>query len=317
MPIRTALNTHQLVEMVSTQERFDRTMKELIDKMERDGAPDEAIAEMWLQWQGGACPVCNKAYEKRHSKNSTSPEKDRDENVIRGPVVLSDFTWYEASCSCVQDAEKNRRRVEEHAKRLKAVGIPEDMSEVTFDNWEYSVGDETNDVMKRCVQLLESDEFFTGMGAVLMGSPGRGKTHLGVSMIRWLLQRTSLECTFEKTANIVGKMIRTKGDTDYVEMLLAYDVIMLDDIDKLYTANDWIKERVFSLIDGIMSEKKYLIATTNLKTMVDFEEKFEGPVVSRLMGGAQFLKFPDGEDYRKIRRLREVNAHNAASGENL
>ncbi len=297
-----------ILQMVKNQDYFNKSMMESVDRMTRDNLPNEVIQDAILQWQGGACPLCGKHYTEHHSNNKTN---GKDGAV----VVVSDFIYYVAQCTCLVDIETDRKHEQRSLVRIREAGIPEEMSSVTFATWDFSVDERTNQVMRDAKQMLCDDKFFAGIGVVFMGTPGRGKTHLGVSMLRWLMQHTELEVIFESMVNIIGKIARSRGETDYLDHLLGFDVIMLDDIDKLYTQNEWIKDRVFALIDGIIKKRKYLVATTNLLTMAELDDKFDIAIGSRLMGEAEFLRFPEGDDYRKLRKVRQMQDRKALKGE--
>ncbi len=297
-----------MLEKVGTQKAFDTNMAAVVDRMKRHNVPDEEIADTMAQWKGGSCPKCQRAYIKRHSHvvvTDLSPEPGSFETI---ETVLSDFHYYESPCSCLDQITQAKKDAEALKKRLEGSGIPIDMHEVTFDKWDYSVANTITDCRNKCEEMLKGGAFFSGLGAVLCGTPGVGKTHTGVSMLRWIVENSGLEVSFVPMADIIGKIIRSgkDGNLDFGEEVRLFDVVMLDDIDKVHFQSDWVKQQIFGIIDGMMREKKHIIITTNILKALDFDEKFDLSVSSRIMGGCQFVVFPEGHDYRKSRKIMEL-----------
>lgn len=284
---------------LTSQEGLDRAMNKTIDRMKVYGLPDEEIADALAQWKGGACPVCRREYAQRHS-NIKVQDKNNES------VILSDFIYYEPLCKCLSKLSHSRQEEERLQKIILESGIPNSMREITFDVWDYSVSDATTACMTKSRNMLQDGSFFSGLGAVLCGTPGVGKTHVGISMLRWIMENSKLEATFVPMADIIGRIIRSGKDKDYEEEIRLYDVVMLDDIDKVHSQSEWVKQKIFSIIDGMLRAKKHIIITTNMLTMLDFDEKFDLSIASRLVGECTFVMFPEGNDYRKLKKKREL-----------
>lgn len=291
---------HLPFEKLLSQAGLDRAMKKTIDRMNKYGLSNEKIADTMAQWKGGSCPVCRREYVQKHSNVKVQTEEDDEE------IILSDFIYYEPRCNCLSKLSHNKREEEHLQKRILESGIPNSMREVEFDVWDYSVSEALTACMERNKDMLQDGSFFAGLGAVLCGTPGVGKTHVGISMLRWIMKHSKLEVTFVPMADIIGRIIRSGKDKDYEEEIKLYDVVMLDDIDKVHSQSEWVKQKIFSIIDGMMRAKKHIIITTNMLTMLDFDEKFDLSVASRLVGECTFVMFPEGEDYRKLRKKREL-----------
>lgn len=301
----------QMLAKVGTQEAFDTNMAAVIDRMKRHNVPDEEIADTMAQWKGGSCPKCQREYTKRHSHVVVSDlvnNPDDPGSFETVETVLSDFCYYDPPCSCLDQITQAKKDAEAFKKRLEGSGIPPDMHDVTFDKWDYSVDDTITDCQKKSKEMMQGGAFFSGLGAVLCGTPGVGKTHTGVSMLRWIVENSVLEVLFVPMADIISKIIRSgkDGNLDFGEEVRLFDVVMLDDIDKVHSQSEWVKQQIFGIIDGMMREKKHIIITTNILKSLDFDEKFDLSVSSRIMGGCQFVVFPEGHDYRKARKIMEL-----------
>ena len=121
---------------VGCQAAFDKNMAAVIDRMKRHNVPDEEIADTMAQWKGGSCPKCQRQYIKRHSHvvvKDLSKDPDSFETV---ETVLSDFWYYEPPCDCLEQTTQAKKDAEAFKKRLEGSGIPPDMHNVTFDEWD-------------------------------------------------------------------------------------------------------------------------------------------------------------------------------------
>jgi DNA replication protein DnaC len=159
--------------------------------------------------------------------------------------------------------------------------------------------------MKKTAEIVQDGRVLQGRGALLYGMVGTGKTHCAVSMLREVLKVSTYNCTFERSADIISKIIKYEGKDTYIQEVMAYDVIILDDLGKMYMQNEWVKERAFTLLDSIVSSEKVLIATTNLESLRELDDKFGMAISSRIIGQCEMIKF-EGTDYRKLKVTREL-----------
>ena len=286
---------------VINQDRADK-----IRKMQELNVPDDVITEARLEWKGGNCPKCGIAYQKEHSHNVGV----RDHRGNSTEKTFSDFYYYKAQCQCLSKIGQDRDKKETVINKIAEAGIPEVFKEVEFYSWDYSVDEGATNCMKKALDLLETGDFSVGFGVVLCGSPGRGKTNLGICMMRWLIQNTTKSLLFLPMSEIIGRIIHGGKTQDYETELMLYDIILMDDIDKIHTQSEWVRTKVFNILDGMLRKKKQVIITTNFITVSEFTEKFDNAVESRLVGGCEFILFPPGEDYRKVRKLRELKTKN-------
>jgi DNA replication protein DnaC len=91
-----------------------------------------------------------------------------------------------------------------------------------------------------------------------------------------------------------------------VENIMKYDVVLLDDLDKLKAAKNqtksgWASERMFSMFDSLINNGKIVISTTNVQDLNELNDFFDSSVVSRLIGNSEVIKMK-GNDYRIIER---------------
>jgi len=302
---------------IMTQETYDKLNEDKLTIMQESNVPDDVIAAAMLEWKGGKCAKCGKAYVQRHSNNIATKIRYRHVNGRREEYeekkVFSDFYYYDPQCCCMKDFEKSRKKEDGIKDRIGETGIPAAFLDVEFCKWDYSVDSGTTECMKKALYMLEDGSFFMGLGVVLCGTPGRGKTNVAVCMFRWMIEQTQKSLRFEPMADLINKILHRGEGKDYESELLLYDVILMDDIDKVHAANEWVKTRVFNIIDAMLRAKKHIIITTNFLTIAEFSEKFDPAVQSRIVGECKFILFPEGDDYRKLRKVRELKK-NATGG---
>lgn len=305
--------SNYLDRFITTQETVDRMNERKLEVLRLSNAPDDVIASALLEWKGGKCPVCGTEYKRVHSHNVAKVKKHRYENGKRieyeEEKVFSDFYYYVAQCNCLETKGKEREKEKVLNDKVLAAGIPEAFKDVEFYTWDYTVDKGATDCMKKALRILEDGDFFAGLGAVLCGTPGRGKTNVAVSMLRWIIQKyPNYALRFEPMADLINRIISGGKERDYESELLMYDVILMDDIDKIHAENEWVKIKVFNILDALLRKKKHVIITTEFLTVQDFANKFSKAVESRLVGGCQFILFPEGEDYRKLKKMRELKS---------
>ena len=286
--IGEVLQEGQMDKLKMTDEKFRRESQYMIDKYKAQGEPDAVIEHMKRHVSGGACSTCGTEYKKVQVKNP-----------------FAEYSYYEPRCKCFKEWERERNANIEVQESLELAGVPQKYFQSSFENWDYSVDQGLTDAMKKTAEIVQDGRVLQGRGALLYGMVGTGKTHCAVSMLREVLKVSTYNCTFERSADIISKIIKYEGKDTYIQEVMAYDVIILDDLDKMYMQNEWVKERAFTLLDSIVSSEKVLIATTNLESLRELDDKFGMAISSRIIGQCEMIKF-EGTDYRKLKVTREL-----------
>jgi DNA replication protein DnaC len=117
-------------------------------------------------------------------------------------------------------------------------------------------------------------------GMMLKGTFGTGKTRLACMLIDKAF-RKGLRCRFFAMAEFIKNIIN--GHIVFDDVYFK-NLIVFDDFDKIGTANEWAQAQVFGLIDGLIGRKKSFIITSNILTGADFLKRFDGAIVSRIVG---------------------------------
>jgi len=267
---------------------FDEWMGESLVFAHEIGIPDDAIINFEKEWHGGACPICEKEYKKIKAGN-----KSADENFKYA------YEYYQPDCDCESKEEREYQQRSEVYKKLRIAGVPKLYLNVDWNNWDYRVSPETNESFKRIYDLFVNQKCYEkdASGIIMYGDVGTGKTRTSVCVLREILTVTKFTAAFLQTGGIISKMVDREQGNKYVHELESYDVILFDDMDKMFISNEWIKERIFVLIDQMVSNQKIIIGTTNFRDVSQFADKFGDNIMSRIVNACYFEHFM-GNDYR-------------------
>jgi len=119
-------------------------------------------------------------------------------------------------------------------------------------------------------------------GMLLMGLPGRGKTHLMVGLGRALLERDR-DAGYYNAARLVSRVQDTYGGDGgetrraIVESVASHEVVLLDDLGKEHASPN-VESIVYELFDALHVARVTLVAATNVPATR--EEGYRGPTLS-------------------------------------
>lgn len=271
----------------------------LREKWEKEVAAGNVRAEKLrffdCEVTGSRCPLCG-----------GSP-KEINQDLTLGGFKLGEYTLYELGCDCEKKQDSSDIENRETRKRIEAAEIPDDFKNTNWADWDNSVDAELTRTFEK-VRKISAYVGIIGKGIILMGSVGRGKTMTGICILNSILISTKKKCKFIAMADFTQRIIKAGQDGRSAEDMQSFDVLFLDDIDKLSAASVWVQERVFSMVDYMIRENKTLIITTNKRTFQELADHFGQngeAITSRMIDKMEFARFEGGEDYRKLRRVRQ------------
>lgn len=262
------------------QEFMNNAVKEFIDN-----AKDKQTKSFYEnQLKGGECYYCQRPFKLAHK--------------ITG---ISDYKLYFPECDCYEKIEHEKEKKE----MLKAIcifsQIPGKYIDMEFKNFDIkNIDQETLEAYEKAKIYIDLEMHKKGIGCLFYGDVGAGKTLLGILIFKHLITKCNLKGRFIRMSDIINDII--KSNYDFIDRLLEYDVIFLDDLDKLKSTKNssksgWTDERMFSLFDNLINNNKIIISTTNIQSLTGLNEIFDAAIVSRLIGASEIIKVK-GKDYR-------------------
>lgn len=173
----------------------------------------------------------------------------------------------------------------------------------TFENWDFNKGNTGlyKIGIKYCENFKKAKE--EGLGLLLYGNPGNGKTYLSNSIANNLLLRyvtvisvsiNALLQRIQKTYNSYGK----EGEDQIIMSLSNADLLIIDDLGTEQNT-EWSKTKIYNIIDSRYRNGLPVIVSTN-KSIDDLKEIYEERTVDRLFEMCTPY-LVSGESIRKVK----------------
>ncbi len=140
---------------------------------------------------------------------------------------------------------------------------------------------------------------FNSKGILLIGPPGRGKSHLAANLgVRFSTK--TMTVAFQPVSSLLALLRRGYDDDTFDERLRMVSsqahILILDDLGA-EKRTDWGEEKIYMILDTRLAVKRPLFVTTNL-TESELEERYHPRVVSRLHQLCDWITV-GGPDYRR------------------
>lgn len=145
-------------------------------------------------------------------------------------------------------------------------------------------------------------------GMLLMGLPGRGKSHLMIGLGRALLERDR-DAGYYNFARLVSRVQDTYGEhgetrRGTIESVASHEVVLLDDLGKEHASTD-VESIVYELFDALHVARVTLVTATNVPAAKGegyrgstLSERYDEAVRSRLRAMCERFVLK-GEDRRR------------------
>lgn len=171
-------------------------------------------------------------------------------------------------CACIRGAVEQAREETFDAYREQGVqghlanaDIPPRFSDSSFSNFEARPG--TAEALDACMTYAaEFGVKRTEHGLFLLGVPGNGKTHLAIATMRRAIERTLVYAAFTTAADLVARCWQGSWDNGPLLAAAKAEILVFDDLGKEHV-NDFIRSKLFELIDSRYKAARPMIVTTN------------------------------------------------------
>jgi len=158
------------------------------------------------------------------------------------------------------------RRSNSATRSLDAARIPPRFRECTFHNY-YPKNDSQYFAHSFASRLV--DEYpAVQTGLLFMGPVGVGKTHLGIAVLKELIEKKGITCLFYESGSLL-KAIQDSynpvSETSEMRVLAPVyqaEVLVLDELGATVPTN-WVRDTLYQIINTRYNNKKLTIFTTN------------------------------------------------------
>lgn len=158
----------------------------------------------------------------------------------------------------------------------EAARIPRRYAKCSFENFSTDLADLSSTEH----QSLHSARFRAGrfveeypndkMGMLFIGPTGTGKTHLGVAVIRLLMEMKGVSCLFVDYRELLREMRQSYNpqvqatELDVLRPVLDTEVVLIDDLGSSATQSPWERDTVAYILNKRYSDERTTIITTYL-----------------------------------------------------
>ena len=164
-------------------------------------------------------------------------------------------------CDCHRRASSRRL--------IQSAAIPSRYQHNTFDNFDTGeVFDASLGAAKLlCSRYVERYEALD-YGLLFMGPPGIGKTHLGVAVLRALIERYGIAGVFVDYRDLLRSIqdsynpISQTSEMEILKPVLKADVVVLDELGARRPTN-WVSDTVNHIINERYNDDRITLITTN------------------------------------------------------
>jgi chromosomal replication initiator protein len=198
----------------------------------------------------------------------------------------------------------------------RAAGIPPHFIERDLATLDWSQPALQDAVLRDYVDHL-AEYLDAGLGLLLIGPNGIGKTHLVVGLAKRACEDQGYDIAFTTTKAFLARLRSSyehgAGESEQAILtnLAEVDLLVLDDL-RVDEINAWSRGKVFDLISRRYDADRPLLVTTNLSLndlayLPDGSSGLDEATLSRLIGLTQVVDL-SGPDYRLIEKRQRVPA---------
>jgi len=180
-------------------------------------------------------------------------------------IVAREGREFAVTCECRQASELA-------GDVLAACRVPPRYEHCVLSNFEMgnaSLKAALDKAMSYCARYPFSgvDE---GLGLLLTGTNGVGKTHLAVAVLRELVATKGVRGAFWDFNELIREIKRSYNpetrttEAEVLEPVIAVPILLLDDLGA-WKMTDWMIDTLFHILNGRYMEKRVTLITTNFQ----------------------------------------------------
>jgi DNA replication protein DnaC len=217
--------------------------------------------------------------------------------------------WYYHPCT-PECEKKNERREWDLMRRDARVatlrdrsGLSKRMKGYALDNYDHQLSKSAEKAFAKAMDYImrwkENRE--EGRGLYFCGDVGTGKTHLAVAVMNELMTRKRVPSLFVTVPELLDNMRGAYNDPgrdidDWMDSVKNADLLLLDDLGA-ERANEWVRERIFVIVNHRYREELPTIFTSNTGPK-DLASQLGERTASRIIAMCDWISL-EGEDYRE------------------
>jgi DNA replication protein DnaC len=225
--------------------------------------------------------------------------------------ICDDTGWKPADLSAVRQVVRcDCWREKAAASALAGARIPALYKDSTLDNFQ-DYSDSLVAAVTRARQLA-SQFPVVDKGALLLGAPGVGKTHLAIAVLKEVVRRTAAHALFYDTRELLrlirdtyNPVVRTT-EIEVIRPVMEAEFLVLDDLGAERTT-EWVDETLNLIVNTRYNHRRTTVFTSNFpdreqddKSAVDtLLERVGARMYSRLHEMCDFL-YLEGMDFRVV-----------------
>ena len=266
-----------------TQEMYNRIAETWISKIQES---DTMELELYrFSMTGGKCSKCGIDFE-----------------CVEVRLENANYDFYKPGCECYQRKSEEKDQSELDKNAVENCGIPIKYADCSIKKMNLEIEPETVKAIEEAKLYVSMNNWSIRSGAdsakglIITGSVGVGKTHVAVSILKYLNAHKKKSGLYVDCSDLRENAIRSKDD--YIKGIIAHDVVLLDDFDKLHVqSGSWTSERIFSLINGLVNNNRIILLTCNYDDKGLIARDFGEPISSRLHEACLHIHMA-GSNYR-------------------
>jgi DNA replication protein DnaC len=217
--------------------------------------------------------------------------------------------WYYHPCT-PECEKKNEQREWELMRRDARVatlkdrsGLSKRMKGYALDNYDHQLSKSAEKAFAKAMDYIMNwkENREEGRGLYFCGDVGTGKTHLAVAVMNELMTRKRVPSLFVTVPELLDNMRGAYNDPgrdidDWMDSVKNADLLLLDDLGA-ERANEWVRERIFVIVNHRYREELPTIFTSNTGPK-DLAAQLGERTASRIIAMCDWISL-EGEDYRE------------------